>query len=316
MNLRRALLLVPFLAAPAFGESIEWKTKWPEALAEAKKSGKCALLLFFNNGVKRSKSFDTETLVHEKVVAAMRQYVCARIDPEGPDEDNFLWQKHQSPTLPMTYIYDPTGTQLASVRTTDPEPYARQLETIAPVYAHQVAPAREALAKDPEQPEALSKLAGAYLLLDNPVESAKCYAKSVEVLVKKGDKAKALAMLTEQLDKYYEAKWYVPARDCCRKLAELDSSNETKLVPKALWVQGMADCTDGKWNDAIAVLKPACDKYKDSDLRAKMMFSLASAYMYGGNKPTAADVFDAIVKEYPDSDTAKIAATQLSKIRK
>jgi tetratricopeptide (TPR) repeat protein len=316
MHLRRALLLVPFLAAPAFAEPVAWKTKWPEALAEAKKSNKCALLFFFNDGVKRSKSFETETLGNDKVLAAMRQYVCARIDPEGPDEDNMLWQKHQMPPLPMTYIYDPGGTQLASVRATEAEAYAKALDTIAPVYAHQVGPAREALAKDPDQPDALAKLASAYLLLDNPVESAKCYTKAADVLVKKGDKAKALAMLTEQLEKYYEQKWYVPARDCCKKLAELDPGNETKLVPKAIWVQGMADCTEGKWNDAIAVLKPACDKYKDSDLRAKMMFSLASAYMYGGNKATAADIFDAIIKEYPDTDTARIAATQVSKIRK
>jgi TolA-binding protein len=46
-----------------------------------------------------------------------------------------------------------------------------------------------------------------------------------------------------------------------------------------------------------------------------MMFTLASAYMYSGDKPTAVQVFEAIIKEYPDSDTAKLAETQAGKIK-
>jgi tetratricopeptide (TPR) repeat protein len=315
MRLRCALLLVPFLAAPAFGEAIAWKTKWPDALAEAKAGKKCALLFFFNNGVKYSKQFETDTLTNDKVIAAMRQYVCARIDPEGPDEDNALWQKHQMPKLPATYIYDPSGAQLATVRAFKADGYAAALEAIAPAYTNQIAPARETLAKDPEQADALAKLGAAYVKLDNPVESAKQYVKAADALSKKGDKAKALALMGEQLNTFFDQKWFTYARECCKKIGELDPADASKLGAKAAWAQGMADCDDKKLKDAIAVLQPAVDKYKDSDLRAQMMFTLASAYMYSGDKGTALKVFEAIIKEYPDSDTAKIAETQAGKIR-
>jgi tetratricopeptide (TPR) repeat protein len=315
MRLRHALLLVPFLSAPVFGEAIAWKTKWPDALAEAKASKKCALLFFFNDGVKYSKQFEAETLPNEKVIAAMRQYVCARIDPEGPDEDNVLWQKHQAPKLPATYIYDPTGAQLATVHAFKADGYAAALEAIAPAYAEQIAPAREALARDPEQADALAKLGAAYIKLDNPAESAKQYAKAADALAKKGDKAKALALMIEQLNTFFDQKWFTYVRECCKRIGELDPANASKMGAKAAWAQGMADCEDRKLKDAIAVLKPACEKYKDSDLRAQMMFTLASAYMYSGDKPTAVQVFEAIIKEYPDSDTAKLAETQAGKIR-
>jgi tetratricopeptide (TPR) repeat protein len=313
MRLRRAMLLVPLLAAPAFGEAA-WKPHWPEAQAEAKKENKCLLLLYFNGGMKDCKRFETDTLSDGKVQAQLRQYVCAKIDPEGSDDDNKLWQQHKMPMPPMTLVFEPDGKPLAEVRSLNPKIYAEALENIAPAYFNRIVPAREALAKEADQPEALVKLGEAYVMLDNPADSAKYFAKAVDGLAKK-DKDRALKLLGDQLEQYYSRKWYVPARDCCRKIAELDSADASKLNAKAAWVLGMADCTEGRWNDAIAGLKAACERFKDSPLLDKMMFSLASAHMYAKDKQAALAVFEAIIKKFPDSETAQLAETQANKLR-
>jgi tetratricopeptide (TPR) repeat protein len=313
MHLRRAFLLVPFLAAPAFGQT--WKTNWQETLAEAKKTGKCALLLFFNAGVKDCKRFDSEALSDAKVQAALRQYVCAKIDPEGTDDDNRLWQQHKSPMPPYTLIFEPSGTLLAEVKTLNAKLYAEAVDNAAPAYANRIVPARVTLEKNADQPDALASLAVAYQLLNNPAQSAKYYAKAVDSLVKSGNKEGALKMLGEQLDQYYDLKWYTSTRECCKKIVELDPADASKRCPKAAWVLGMADCAEGKWSDAIAGLKAACDKYKTSDILDKMMFSLASAHMYAKDKASALAVFEAIIKKFPDTETAKLAQTQASKLR-
>jgi tetratricopeptide (TPR) repeat protein len=265
--------------------------------------------------VKDCKSFEAGALADGKVLTALRQYVCAKIDPEGSDDDNKVWQQHKMPLPPMTFIYEPNGTLLVAVRSLNAKLYAESVENAAPAYFNRIVPARAALAQTPDQPDALARLAVAYAMLDNPTESAKCYVKAVDGMVKKGDKDGALKMLGEQLNQYYEAKWYVPARDCCRKIAELDPANAAKLGPKAAWVLGMADCTEAKWSDAIAGLRAACERYKDCDILDKMMFSLASAHMYNKDKQAALEVFEAIKKRFPDSETAGLAETQASKLR-
>ena len=309
----RATLLVVAALLPA--QDVAWKTSWKETLKEAKAQNKLAVLLFYNKGVRDCKLYDEKTLASSDVVNALRGAVCAKIDPEGPDDDNKLWQDLGQARLPMTYVFDPDGKLLASIGTLNPTNYAGTLNAAGPAYFNKIKPAREALAKDPEQPEKWASLGDAYVKLDAPDESGKSFDRAVEIYLKKGDKASALKVLSTQLDTFYEAKWYAPARNCCKKIQELDPSNETKLCARAAWVQGMGECKEQKWSEAIAVLKPACEKYKDSDLAAQMMFSLASAYMYSRDKDTALALFEEIVKKFPGTETATISQTQATKLR-
>ena len=310
--IRAAWLLVVALL-PA--QDVAWKTSWKDTLKEAKAQNKLAVLVFYNKGLRDCKLYDEKTLASSDVINALRGFVCAKIDPDGTDEENKLWQDLGSDRPPMTYVFDPDGKQLAQVGTLNPTNYAGTLNAAGPAYFNKIKPAREALAKDPEQPEKWASLGEAYMNLNSPAESAKGYDKAVEIYLKKNDKAAALKILSAQLDAFYEAKWYSPAKNCCKKIQELDPSNDTKLGAKAAWVQGMGECKDQKWNDAIAVLKPACEKYKDSDLAAQMMFSLASAYMYNRDKQGALALFDEIIKKFPGTDTAKISETQAGKLR-
>lgn len=305
------LTLVSFLCA----QEPAWKTNWKEALKEAKAQNKLAVLLLYNKGVKDCKAYDEKTLASSDVQNALKGYVCARIDPEGPDEDNKLWQDQGSPRLPMTFVFDPDGKQIAEIGSLNPQNYAGVLNGASSSYFSKIKPAREALAKDPDQPEKWAMLGEAYMRLDSSAESGKNFDKAVELYLKRGDKTSALKILSSQLDAFFEAKWYAPARNCCKKIQELDPSNETKLGAKAAWVQGMGECKEGKWNDAIAVLKPACEKHKDSEFGAQIMFSLASAYMYNRDKQSALEMFDTIVKKWPDSDTARISQVQADKLR-
>ncbi len=311
------MTLIPALVLAALmpQDNVQWMKSWPEALAEAKKSNRLALLVFFNKGVKNCQRFEAEALADPKVKEALSHYVCVMVDPEGSDDDNRLWQKHQMPSLPMSFIYDPDGRQLTSVSALLPKYYAEGLNAAGPAYFEKIVPAREALAKDPNQPDRLAMLGDAYARLNNPKESADWYAKAVAMCEGKGDKAGALKILGEQVKGYYETKWYAQARGAARKLIELDPSNGTRLCPLAAWVIGMADCEDRKWSDAIANLKSACEKYKDSEILDKMMFSLGAAYMYAKDKENALKVFDQIVEKFPDSESANLAKIQADKLR-
>jgi tetratricopeptide (TPR) repeat protein len=297
-------------------QDIKWKTSWPETLKEAKASKKLAVLIFFNKGLKDCQRFEAETLPNSSVIAALQQHVCAKIDPDGTDEDNALWQKHGQARPPMTYVYDPDGKLLTSISALKADIYAGALAAAKPAYFDKIQPAREALAKDPNQADKLVMLGEAYVKLNNDAESAASYAKAVDLLAKKNDKAGALKILENQLNMYYELKWYVPARKCCEKIAELDPSDSTKLNAKAAWIVGMADCKEAKWQNAITGMKSACERYKDAKNLDQMLFTLGSAYMYSRDNASAIAVFEEIVKKYPDSETANICKIQLEKLRK
>jgi tetratricopeptide (TPR) repeat protein len=310
------IALIIAVALSLSPRDIKWKTSWSEALKEAKASKKLAVLVFFNKGLKDCQRFEADTLSDASVISALQSHVCAKIDPDGTDEENKLWQDHGMDRPPMTYIYDPEGKMLTAVKSLNAKVYAGAVASAGPAYFQKIVPAREALAKDPNQPEKLAMLGEAYQKLDNKTESAKAYNQAVDVLAKKGDKAGAMKILKGQLDAYYEAKWYVPAKEACKKVAELDPSNGEKYTDKAAWILGMAACDEKKFRDAITILQPACERFKDSPILDKMMFTMASGYMYSGDKQGAIAVFDEIIKKFPGSDTANISQIQADKLRK
>jgi tetratricopeptide (TPR) repeat protein len=310
------IVLAAVLAFTLAPQEIKWKTNWPEALKEAKASKKLAVLLFFNKGVKDCQRFEAETLPNASVVSALQQHVCCKIDPDGTDEENALWQKLGQARPPMTYIYDPDGKLLTSVSALKAEFYAGAVASAGPAYFNKIQPAREALARDPNQADKLVMLGEAYEKLNNPEESAAAYGKAVEALLKKGDKAGALKVIDGQLSSYYDMKWYVPARASCVKVPELDPADSSKLGAKAAWIIGMADCKEAKWQNAITGMKAACDRYKDAPNMDQMLFTLGSAYMYARDKDNAIAVFEEIVKKYPNSETRNIAQIQIDKLRK
>jgi tetratricopeptide (TPR) repeat protein len=310
------IVLAALLALALTPQEIKWKTNWPEALKEAKASKKLAILVFFNKGIKDCQRFEAETLPNAAVISALQQHICARIDPDGTDEENALWQKHGQERPPMTYVYDPDGKLLTTVSALKPEYYAGAIAQAGPAYFNKILPAREALARDPNQADKLAMLGEAYEKLNNPVESQKAYAAGVEALVKKGDKAGALKMLDAQLASYYDLKWYVPARAACLKVADLDPADSTKLGAKAAWIIGMADCKESKWANAITGMKAACARFKDAPNMDQMLFTLGSAYMYARDNENAIAVYEEIVKKYPNSETRNIAQLQIDKLRK
>ena len=310
------IILIVSLLLSLTPQDIKWKTSWPETLKEAKASKKLAILVFFNKGLKDCRQFEAETLPNSAVIAALQQHVCAKIDPDGTDEDNALWQKHGQARPPMTYVYDPDGKMLTSISALKAEYYAGALAAAKPAYFDKILPAREALARDPNQADKHVMLGEAYVKLNNDAESAKAYGQAVDILTKKNDKAGALKILDGQLTSYYELKWYVPARGACVKVAELDPSDSTKLNAKAAWIIGMADCKEAKWQNAITGMRAACDRYKDAPNMDQMLFTLGSAYMYARDNGNAIAIFEEIVKKYPNSETKGVAQLQLDKLRK
>ncbi len=310
------LALIGILALSLAPQDIKWRTSWPEALKEAKASKKLVILVFFNKGFKDCVKFEAETLPNAAVISALQQHVCIKIDPEGTDDDNALWQKFGQARPPMTYVCDPEGKLLTAVSALKAEFYAGPIAQAGSAYFNKIQPAREALAKDPNQADKLVMIGEAYEKLNSPEESAAAYNKAVEVLVKKGDKAGALKLIEGQINSYYEAKWYVPARAACVKVAELDPADSTKLGAKAAWIIGMADCKEMKWQNAITGMKAACERFKDAPNMDQMLFTLGSAYMYARDKENAIAIYEEIVKKYPNSETKNIAQIQIDKLRK
>lgn len=307
-----ALVLLAALAAP---QEVVWKKDFKETLKEAATSKKLVLLVFQTKDRKNCLRFQNETLADPGVAAALGKYLCVRIDPEGTDDDNRLWQEQGSITPPITIVFEPDGRKLVVVSQLNPKYYGGQLRDIVPTYFEQIVPAREAIAKDPNQPAPHATLGEAYIVLDNSKDSAHHYGLATDQLLSKGDKAGALKVLTSQLKQYYECKWYRPSRACSAKIAELDPENATKQRPLAAWMIGMADVQERKFDDAITGLKEAVEKYKACDIIEKMMFTLGAAYKEKGDKQNALVLWDSIVIKFPDTETAKIAETMAAKLR-
>ena len=311
------IILAAVLALTSLSpQDIKWRASWPEALKEAKASKKLVILVFFNKGVKDCQRFEAETLPNAAVISALQQHIPVKIDPDGTDDENALWQKFGQARPPMTYVCDPDGKLLTSVSALKAEYYAGPIASAGSAFFNKILPAREALAKDPNQADKLVLMGEAYEKLNNPDESAASYNKAVEVLVKKGDKAGALKLIEGQLNSYYDAKWYVQARASCQKVAELDPADASKMGAKAAWIIGMADCKEAKWQNAITGMKAACERFKDAPNMDQMLFTLGSAYMYARDKENAIATFEEIVKKYPNSETKNIAQLQIDKLRK
>lgn len=311
MRLAASLLLLFVFAR----QEVAWKTDWKATLKEAATSKKLVALVFQSKDRKACLRFQNETLADAGVVAALGKYLCVRVNPEGTDDENRLWQEHGSPMPPMTIVFEPDGKQLVAVTPLNPKVYGPMLSNIVPAYFDKILPSRAALAKDPRDPAANRTLGEAYMVLDNSKESPKHFMIAAEALVAKGDKKGALDMLLSQLDQYYDKKWYSPARTCCSLIADLDPDNGTKKRPLAAWVLGMASCSEGRWAEAVDGLKAACEKYKDSDLLPQMMFSLASAYYGAKDIDTAITVYETIMKDHPETEAAKLSEIQASKLR-
>jgi outer membrane protein assembly factor BamD (BamD/ComL family) len=77
----------------------------------------------------------------------------------------------------------------------------------------------------------------------------------------------------------------------------------------------MASCAEGRWGEAIDGLKAALEKYKGDELQPKMMFTLASAHMYAKDLDTAITIFETIVKNFPDTESAALSQVQADKLR-
>lgn len=311
--LRLALLLV--MLAP---QDVAWRTNWKETLAEAKKSNKLALLVFWNAGVKNWKQFEADTLSDANTKQQLGKFICCKIDPEGTDDENKLWQEHKSCSIPTTFVYDPEGKMLTTVTALNTKIYWQALAEATPAYFEKILPARQALAKDPNQPEKLAMLGDAYAKLNVPAESKSAYDKAAETAVAKGDKAGAIRILVQQLDQYYELgkMWYASTRTCAGKLIELDGSNSTKKCHLAAFVLCMADYSEAKWQEAIAGLRAATVKYPDNDLLDKMYLSLGAAHGYAKEYDKAREAYETVMKKFVGSDSAKLAEIQLGKLPK
>ena len=311
--MRVAAVLLIVVLAPR--QEIAWKSDFKAALKEAAASKKLVALLFQTPDRKDCLKFQNETLSDAGVTAALGKYICVRVNPLGTDDDNRLWQEHGSPMPPMTIIFEPDGKKLTPVAAFTAKSYGPMMGAIVPTYFERIVPAREAIARDATQPVPHKELGEAYMVLDNSRDSARHYATAAELMLNKGDKTGALALSVDQLEKYYDKKWFVPARACCSRIADLDPDNKTGKRPLAAWVLGMASCDEHRWGEAIGGLKEACEKYKDSDLLPKMKFSLASAYMYAGNIDEAIAAFDEIVAKFDGTETADIANIQSQKLK-
>src|SRR5688572_2318647 len=307
-----AVALAAILFAP---QETEWKTDFKAALKEAAASKKLVTLVFLSKDRKACVKFRNEGLTDPAVVTALKQYVCVRIDPEGTDDENRLWQEKGSPMPPMTIIFEPDGKQLAVVQRLNTKIYGELMAAISPAYFNQILPARTAIAKDATDPLPHRTLGEAYMKLENSADSAKHFTIAAELMIGKGDKAGALDLSIAQLQKYYDVKWYSAARGACSRIADLDPDNKSKQLPMAAWVLGMASCDEGRWGEAIDGLKSAIEKYKGHELQPKMMFTLASAYMYSKDIDSAITTFETIMKDFPDTEAANLSQTQSEKLR-
>jgi tetratricopeptide (TPR) repeat protein len=237
------------------------------------------------------------------------------VDPEGTDDENRLWQEHGQPMPPVMIVFDADGKKLTQITALNPKYLAPQLGGIPGAYFDKVVPARAKLATDPAHTDSLVALGEAFVVLNQPKESAKRYAEAVASLTSKGDNAGALKILVKQLDLYFEEKWYQASRECCAKIAELDPKNESKARPRAAWVSGMGAIQDRRFDDAIIELKSAVDAYKDCGFVEQIMFSLGAAYKEKKDYDNALVWWDTIVMKHPETETAKTAETVAARLR-
>ncbi|MFZ5801158.1 MAG: tetratricopeptide repeat protein [Candidatus Omnitrophota bacterium] len=134
------------------------------------------------------------------------------------------------------------------------------------------------------------------------------------------DYQKALTVYEEMIAKWPNSRWFLDAKlgraNCLHELGEYDGavSAYEEIIAKFSYKQASAEQMEkayfglgwsflklGKFKEAIEYFQKVMEASQDRAIRLSALCQIADVYQDMGNLPQAVDMYDKILREYPDS---------------
>ena len=258
--------------------AIKWEKSFEEAQKKARKTGKPIVVDFWAEWCGWCDRLNRTTYVDPDVVRRAQDFVAVKVDTEGSKKERDITIQYEVTSLPTIVFLSPEGRQLRRVngfqsRYQFPLTMQAALETAHPVIAWE-----NALARDPDDAEALAGL-GAHLYdIGTREAQQQCLDEARELLMK------------------------AVARDADSPLEERRRSRMLLAILHNI---------DRDFAEAEKLVKDALSLGPQSDDAPRLLFVLGRTYLSAGRRTESVETFQIIIREYPQSPVAEKARETL-----
>jgi thiol:disulfide interchange protein DsbD len=263
-------------APPAL--AIKWERSFEEAQKKARKSGKPIVIDFWAEWCGWCDRLNRTTYVDPDVVRKAQDFVAVKIDTEGSLKEREVAIKYEVTSLPTIVFLSPEGRQLRRVNGFQSGyqfPFTMQA-TLA--IARDVIAWENALARDPDDAEALAGL-GAHLYEIGTREAQ-----------------------TQCLDE---------ARELLKKAVTRDAEKPLEERRRSRMLLAILHNYDRNFGEAEKLVKDALSLGPQSDDAPRLLFVLGRTYESAGRRTESVETFQIIIREYPQSPVAEKARETL-----
>jgi thiol:disulfide interchange protein DsbD len=286
-----ALLALPLLLAgglrhaasspapPAI--SIRWEKGFEEAQKKARKAGKPIIVDFWAEWCSWCERLDRTTYADPFVARAAQDFVAVKIDTEGSRREREVAARYDVTSLPTIVFLSPEGRQLWRVEAFQgPGQFPRTLAAALEVGRNVIA-WEGALARNPDDPRALSAL-GAHLYdFGTRLGQRPC------------------------LDE---------ARELFQKAVARDAQEPVEERRRARMLLAILYNIGRDFAEAEKMVKDALTLGPKNEDEPKLLFVLGRTYLSAGRRSESVETFQIIVREYPESPVAQKARETLGNI--
>ncbi len=263
--------------------SIHWEKSFDGALRKARRAGKPVIVDFWADWCSWCDRLNRTTYADPSVARQAQAFVAVKVNTEGSRRELDVAIKYEVTQLPTIVFLSPAGRLLWRVNGFQgPGQFPRTLD-VALDAGRRVIGLEEALARDPDDPAALSQL-GAHLYdVGTQLAQQRCLDEAHEVLRK------------------------AVARDGERPLEDRRRSRMLLAI-----LCGM----EHEYGEAEALVKEALSLGPKDEDAPKLLFVLGRTQMSAGRRDESVLTLRALVRDYPQSPLAQKARETLTNLER
>jgi thioredoxin-like negative regulator of GroEL len=260
-------------APPPPPPAVKWEKSLDEALKKARRTGKPVIVDFWADWCDWCHRLDRTTYADPSVVRKAQDFVAVKVNAEGSRREQEIAARYHLGTLPTIAFLSPEGRQLARVNGFQgPGQFPRTLEAALEI-ARWVMSWEEALARNPDDPQALLAL-GTHLYEQEYFEESRdllrrAVARDAEVAAEERRRARMLLAIIEHFGRNY-----AEAEKLLREALSLGPNPEDE--PKLLFVLGRTQVSSGRQAEGVATFEVIIREYPQSPVAAKARETLVN----------------------------------------
>ena len=254
---------------------VKWEKSLDEALKKARRTGKPVIVDFWADWCDWCHRLDRTTYADPSVVRKAQDFVAVKVNAEGSRKEQEIAARYHLGTLPTIAFLSPEGRQLARVNGFQgPGQFPRTLEAALEI-ARWVMSWEEALARNPDDPQALLAL-GTHL---------------------------------------YEQEYFEESRDLLRRAVARDAEVAAEERRRARMLLAIIEHVTRNYAEAEKLLKEALSLGPNPEDEPKLLFVLGRTQVSSGRQAEGVATFEVIIREYPLSPVAAKARETLVNLR-